>query len=88
VAIAYDDVGPGRTVYLGSMHMADEFFFVGGSPRTVDSPVDQIFERAVAWAGGATAPVTTSFETTAVAEDYAATDTLAFATPQVDATLI
>jgi hypothetical protein len=52
--------------------------------------VDQIFERAVAWAagGGTPAQATTSFDTTSIVDDYTATDTLAFATPPVDATLI
>jgi hypothetical protein len=92
VAIAYEVVGAGRTVYLGSLHMADSFFFnpdpTAPTPHTPDSPVDQLFERAVAWAGGATAPAITSFETTPIADDYSGTDTLAFVTTPVDATLI
>ncbi len=51
-AIAYDEVGAGRTVYLGSVHMAADSPFLANLTRTADSPVDQIFERAVAWAAG------------------------------------
>ncbi len=51
-AIAYDEVGAGRTVYLGSMLTAapgSPFF----SEQTRAGDVDQIFEQAVAWAAGA-----------------------------------
>ncbi|MDH4174271.1 MAG: cadherin-like domain-containing protein, partial [Betaproteobacteria bacterium] len=64
VAIAFDDdvgLGHGRTVYLGSMHMALDSPFQADATRAADSPVDQIFERAVAWAaGGGTAPAATA----------------------------
>jgi len=73
VAIAYNDdvgMGHGRTVYLGSMHMAADSPFGADQTRTADSPVDQIFERAVAWAAGgggsAAAPATASLEVAAV----------------------
>jgi VCBS repeat-containing protein len=92
VAIAYDEVGTlgGRTVYLGSLHMGLGSIGGDAARQTSDDPanqfdVDQIFERAVAWAAGgsASAPIVSSLES-----DFAATDTLAFATPPVDATLI
>jgi len=51
-AIAYDEVGAGRTVYLGSVHMAADFPFLATETRTAGSPVDQLFEQAVAWAAG------------------------------------
>ncbi|MDH4324549.1 MAG: cadherin-like domain-containing protein, partial [Betaproteobacteria bacterium] len=50
-AIVYDEVGLGRTVYLGSLHMA-----AAGSPffseLTRSGTVDQIFEQAVVWSAG------------------------------------
>jgi large repetitive protein len=50
-AIAYDEVGAGRSVFLGAVHMA-----TGGFPynseETRSGTIDQIFERAVAWAAG------------------------------------
>jgi hypothetical protein len=84
VAIAYyngNTDGVGRTVYLGSLHMASDH----PQSRVDGTDVDALFERAVVWAagGGASAPIVSSVES-----DFAATDTLAFATPPVDATLI
>jgi VCBS repeat-containing protein len=50
-AIVYDEVGLGRTVFLGSLHMA-----AAGSPffseLTRSGTVDTIFEQAVVWSGG------------------------------------
>jgi VCBS repeat-containing protein len=48
VAIAYDSSAEGRTVYLGSLHMHN----LGDAARQNDTAVDQLFERAVAWAAG------------------------------------
>lgn len=48
VAIAYDSSAEGRTVYLGSLHM----HAMGDAARQNGSTVDQLFERAVAWAAG------------------------------------
>lgn len=75
-AIAYDEVGAGRTAYLGAMYTAPSFF---GSDATRDGPVDLIFEQAVAWAAGAgDAPaVTVSIDLLAGATDPDATDVLA-----------
>jgi Bacterial Ig domain/Cadherin-like domain/RTX calcium-binding nonapeptide repeat (4 copies) len=57
VTIAYhngDAADAGRTVYLGSVHMADAFFYPNpeATPYISDSAADQLFERAVAWAAG------------------------------------
>jgi len=50
-AIAYDEIVAGRTVFLGSTHMAiDQAPFDPGATRT--GLVDQIFEQAVVWAAG------------------------------------
>jgi len=48
-AIAYDEVMLGRTVFLGSLHMATAAF---NPDATRTGPVDQIFEQAVVWAAG------------------------------------
>jgi len=49
-AIAYDEVGAGLTVYLGSLHFAKADY----SPDLIrNGDADLIFERAVAWAAGA-----------------------------------
>jgi hypothetical protein len=73
VAIAYDDdvgLGHGRTVYLGSVHMGADYMLGGDQTRVEDSPVDQIFERAVAWAAGggsaAAVPAAVSLEVAAL----------------------
>jgi VCBS repeat-containing protein len=46
VAIAYDEVGAGRTVYLATMYMHPI------NATTQGSTEDELFERAVAWAAG------------------------------------
>ena len=58
-ALVVDEVGQGRTAYFGSLQMASASTY---SPdRVAGGTVDQIFERAVAWAAG-------------VRDVYAATD--------------
>jgi VCBS repeat-containing protein len=49
-AIAYDDVGEGRTVYIGGLYLGDPNAF-GTAPLRSGS-ADQLLEQAVAWAGG------------------------------------
>ena len=51
-AIVVDEVGDGRTAYLGSRHMADPGFGDMQSLRTNGGDADKIFEQAVAWAAG------------------------------------
>ena len=89
VAIAYDDdvgLGHGRTVYLGSVHMGADSIFGGDKTRTEDSAVDQIFERAVAWAaGGGTAPAATAAPSLEVAAAVEVVDQFNFdALPATD----
>jgi VCBS repeat-containing protein len=49
-AIAVDEVGAGRTAFLGSIYMANETLFNPSALRL--GVADQIFERAVTWAAG------------------------------------
>jgi VCBS repeat-containing protein len=51
-AIAYDEVGMGRTAYLGGMYLASSTSFAADAAATRAGVLDQIFERAVAWAAG------------------------------------
>ena len=54
-AIAYDDaVGMGRTAYLGGLYLSSTDF--NPTQAHTDPVLDEIFERAVAWAAGARAP--------------------------------
>jgi VCBS repeat-containing protein len=85
VAIAYDDdigLGHGRTVYLGSVHMGADYMFGGDQTRIENSPVDQIFERAVAWAAGggsaAAAPAAPSLEVAAAVPAVEVVDQFVF----------
>lgn len=54
VAIAVDEVGMngGRTVFLGSLYMANDATYITSALRVEGSVGDQIFERAVTWAAG------------------------------------
>jgi VCBS repeat-containing protein len=71
VAIAVDEVGTngGRTVFLGSLYMANDAIFITGALRVEGSVGDQIFERAVAWAAGEQTPVAATDEDTALVID-------------------
>ncbi len=51
-AIAFNEVGDGRTAYLGSRHMGDPFFTDTGAVTIRNDDSDKIFEQAVAWAAG------------------------------------
>ena len=57
-AIAYDDaVGAGRSAFLGGMYLSSSDF---GPEPSRSGVLDEIFERAVAWAAGATGGPTAS----------------------------
>lgn len=57
-AIAYDDaVGAGRTTFLGAMYLSSSDF---GPEPSRSGVLDEIFERAVAWAAGASGGPTAS----------------------------
>lgn len=82
-AIAYDDaVGLGRTVFLGSIHMAASSPpFEPSLTRTGD--VDKIFEQAVAWAAGGSSTTlpgasATSFESAPAGGEEPSTDQFYF----------
>ena len=67
-AIAVDEVGTngGRTVFLGSLYMANDATFITGALRVEGSVGDQIFERSVAWAAGEQPLVAATDEDTAL----------------------
>jgi VCBS repeat-containing protein len=74
-AIVVDEVGDGRTAYLGSRHMANPDFGDVESLRTGDA--DKIFEQAVAWAAGdrSGSSAATNEDTALVIDDALANDT-------------
>ncbi|MDH3320267.1 MAG: Ig-like domain-containing protein [Betaproteobacteria bacterium] len=51
-AIAYDEVGLGRAAYLGGMYLASSAFQPADPEAIRAGVLDEIFERAVAWAAG------------------------------------
>jgi VCBS repeat-containing protein len=58
-AIAYDEVGMGRTVYLGGMYVATSTYVTEDGTR--GEVQTEVFERAIAWAaGGGGVPATTA----------------------------
>jgi len=69
-AIAVDEVGLGRTAYFGSLQMASASSYA--PDRVVGGTVDQLFERAVAWAAGAQDVYAATDEDTPLAIDAAA----------------
>jgi VCBS repeat-containing protein len=68
-ALVVDEVGQGHTAYFGSLQMASASPFT--PDRVADGPVDQIFERVVAWAAGARDVVASTDEDTPLAIDGA-----------------
>jgi len=67
-AIAYDEVGLGRTVFLGAVHMATVETFMSNLTRS--GILDQIFEQAVVWsAGNLGSSATTDEDTIYVIDD-------------------
>jgi len=81
IAIAYDDqVGLGRTVYVGATYLANDLFSPG---TTRDGVSDQIFEQAVTWAAGggsvaSLAASSTSLASTALSVEPAPADQFNF----------
>jgi len=71
VAIAVDEVGMngGRTVFLGSLYMANDATYITSALRVEGSVGDQIFERAGAWAAGERPLVAATDEDTALVID-------------------
>jgi VCBS repeat-containing protein len=93
-AIAYDEVGLGRTVYVGSAHMASDITFQAYETRLPDSAVDHLFEEAVAWAAGSGGSVAAGLDSVATdvapvgSSDYVVYDVIPVTLDTADADLL